>query len=134
MHELDRRREETRLGEAAFIERQRIKREQFPWLWDNLTHRLKADVNDLNKRGHQLVITNEKQNEVVIQNKDADGLSLIIDFSPEAAELQWSCGAQDKDGWQLGVSNSGRIRFERDSMPETTDAIAQTMLRELLGL
>jgi hypothetical protein len=69
-----------------------------------------------------------------MQSKDVDGLSLLVNFSPEAAELQWSCGVQDKDGWQHVVSNGGRIRFERDSMSEATDAIARTLLRELSGL
>jgi hypothetical protein len=136
LRKLQQKRAVEHIRDEKFVEQQRIKRAKGVPLWNDVKGKIKARVYALKEKSGEdiLVIQSDQPNEITVRNEVADGLLLLVKFSPESNAIEWSCGNEDKNGWELVVADDGRAVFHWGMVPTTPDSIAHQMLNALLGI
>lgn len=135
IRKLNQKREDKRIADEVFVERQRVKRVHGVPLWDGVKAKILANVLELKERsgGDILVIHVNRPYEISICNIADGNQTLHVTFAPDMGKLSWICG-EKSGGWEVNVTADGGAQFRRGLVSTTPDSMSRQMLNAVLGL
>lgn len=131
---LEKQRQDQRLKDQKFVEKQRIKKAHGIPLWRQIRQIIKDNCSALNtKVGKEMLVFEVTQDrEVSVRaHLDSDVRRLHALFDEETGKLSWECGEKSGD-WEVAVTDEGGAQFQWGMIPTVPTSIVKQMLDALL--